>query len=49
MSIVLFDSGTQTATLTTEHFVSSPDEAGVFTFHVDLSDMESGDGVEIVS
>lgn len=43
----LFASGTQAATVTTEHFLSSPNVAGVYTLHVDLVNMVSGDYVEL--
>lgn len=47
MAVSLFASGTQTATISTEHFVSSPNVAGVYTFHVDLNAMVSGDVLEV--
>lgn len=47
MSVTAFASGTQTATITTEHFLSSPNVAGVFTLHVDLINMVAGDYLEI--
>lgn len=43
----LYASGTQAATVTTEHFLSSPNVAGVFTLHVDLVNMVAGDYVEL--
>lgn len=43
----LYASGTQTATVTTEHFLSSPNVAGVFSFHVDKVNMAAGDVVEL--
>lgn len=36
-------SGTQTATITTEHTLSSPNVAGVFTLEVDTNAMVAGD------
>jgi hypothetical protein len=47
MATTAFASGTQAATVTTEHFVSSPNVAGVFTFHVDTVNMVSGDVLEL--
>lgn len=47
MTVAAFASGTQTATVTTEHFLTSPNEAGVYTFHVDLVNMVAGDHVEL--
>lgn len=47
MAVTAFASGTQTASIGTEHFLSSPNVAGVFTFHVDLSNMAAGDYVEL--
>lgn len=47
MSLALFASGTQTATVTTEHFLSSPNEAGVYTFHLDTVNMAAGDILEL--
>ena len=43
----LYASGTQTATLTTEHFLSSPNAVGTFTFHIDTSNMAAGDILEL--
>lgn len=43
----VYASGTQTATVGTEHFLSSPNVAGVFTFHVDTINMANGDILEI--
>jgi hypothetical protein len=42
-----FASGTQTATVGTEHFLSSPNVAGTFTFHVDTVNMAAGDVLEL--
>lgn len=47
MAVTAYASGTQTATLTTEHFLSSPNVAGTFTLHVDLSNMAVGDILEL--
>jgi hypothetical protein len=43
----LYSSGTQTATVTTEHFLDDINEAGLFTFHIDLVNMANGDILEI--
>jgi hypothetical protein len=40
-------SGTQTATIGTEHFLNSPNVAGTFTLHVDTDNMVDGDILEI--
>lgn len=42
-----YATGTQTATVGTEHFLSSPNVAGVFSLHVDLNAMVAGDYVEL--
>lgn len=47
MSVSAFASGTQTATVGTEHFLSSPNVAGVYTFHVDTVNMAAGDTLEL--
>lgn len=47
MAITAFASGTQSATVTTEHFLSNVNEAGVYTFHVDLHNLAAGDMVEL--
>lgn len=47
MTVSSFASGTQSATVTTEHFLSSPNVAGVFTLHVDLVNMVAGDAVTL--
>lgn len=47
MAVTAHASGTQTATVTTEHFLTSPAVAGVFTLHVDLVNMVAGDYVEL--
>lgn len=47
MAVTAFASGTQTTTVTTEHFVSSPNVAGVYTFHVDTVNMVAGDVLEL--
>jgi hypothetical protein len=47
MAVSAFASGTQTATVTTEHFLSSPNVAGIFTLHVDTNAMAAGDVLEL--
>lgn len=47
MAVTAFGSGTQSATVTTEHFLSSVNEAGTYTLHVDLVNMVAGDYVEL--
>jgi hypothetical protein len=46
MAVTAHASGTQTATVTTEHFLTSPNVAGTFTLHVDCVNMAAGDSVE---
>lgn len=47
MAVSAYASGTQTATVTTEHFLSSPNVAGTYTFHVDTVNMADGDVLEL--
>ena len=47
MATTAHASGTQSATIGTEHFLSSPNLAGVFTLHVDLVNMAAGDVLEL--
>ena len=47
MAVTTFGSGTQSTTVTTEHFLSSPNEAGVFQLVLDLVNLASGDFLEI--
>ena len=47
MTVSAHASGTQTATVTTEHFLTSPAVVGTFTLHVDLVNMVAGDAVEL--
>lgn len=47
MAVTAFASGTQTAVITTEHFLSSPNEAGVYTCHIDTVNMAAGDVLEL--
>ena len=44
MAIVLYASGTQAATVTTEHTLSGVNAVGTFTLHVDPNAMLTGDG-----
>ena len=47
MAVTLHASGTQTATVTTEHSLSTATVAGVFQLEVDLSAMVAGDITEL--
>lgn len=47
MAITLFASGTQSATVTTEHVLSAPNVAGKFVVVVDLANLVAGDVVEL--
>ena len=47
MAVSAYASNTQAATVTTEHFLSSPNVAGTFTLHVDLVGLLAGDVVEL--
>lgn len=47
MAVTAHAQGTQTATVGTEHFLTSPAVAGTFTLHVDSSVMAAGDVVEL--
>jgi hypothetical protein len=47
MAVTAFASGTRAATVGTEHFESSPNVAGTFTFHVDTVNMVAGDILEL--
>lgn len=47
MTVSAHASGTQTATVGTEHFLTSPNVAGTFTLHVDMINMAAGDVVEL--
>lgn len=47
MAVTAHATGTQTATVTTEHFLTSPNVAGTFTLHVDTINMASGDVLEL--
>lgn len=45
--VVAYASGTQTAIVGTEFFLSSPNVTGTFTFHVDTINMQAGDTLEL--
>jgi hypothetical protein len=47
MAVTAFASGTQSATVGTEHFLASVNEAGVYTFHVDTVNLAAGDALEL--
>lgn len=47
MAPAVYASSTQTAVIGTEHFLSSPNVAGVYEFVVDLNAMVAGDVVEL--
>lgn len=47
MSVSAFATGTQTAVIGTEEFLSSPNAAGVYTLHVDTVNMAAGDVLEL--
>jgi hypothetical protein len=47
MTVTAHASGTQTATVGTEHFLTSPNVAGTFTLHVDTINMVAGDVLEL--
>lgn len=47
MAVTAHASGTQSATVGTEHFLTSPNVAGTFTLHVDKVNMVAGDILEL--
>lgn len=47
MAVTAFATGTQSATVTTEHFLSSVNVAGVYTLHVDCINMTATDVLEL--
>lgn len=47
MAVTAFAQGTQNATIDTEHFLASPDEAGTYQLYVDMDNMAAGDVVEL--
>lgn len=47
MAVTAHATGTQTAVIGTEHFLTSPAVAGTFTMHIDTINMAAGDSLEI--
>lgn len=47
MAVTAFATGTQTAIIGTEHDLTDVNVAGVFTLHVDTSNMVAGDVLEL--
>jgi len=47
VAVTAHASGTQTTTVPTEHFLTSPNVAGTFTLHLDTVNMAAGDIIEI--
>lgn len=47
MAVTAQGSGTQTAVISTEHFLTSPNTSGSYTFHVDTVNMVAGDSIEL--
>lgn len=47
MSVTASASGTQTASISTEHQLADTAAAGVYTFHVDTNAMVAGDTLEL--
>lgn len=47
MTVSAYATGTQTATVGTEHFLTSPNVAGTFTLHVDTVNLAAGDVLEL--
>lgn len=47
MAVTAYAQGAQAATVTTEHFLSSPNVAGTFTLHVDTNVLAAGDVLEL--
>jgi hypothetical protein len=47
MAVTAHASGTQTCTIGTEHFLSSPNVAGVFELLLDLNALAAGDVLEV--
>ena len=47
MAVTVNASGTQTATVTTEHTLATVSVAGVFVLNVDMANMVAGDIVEL--
>lgn len=47
MAVTALSSGTQTSIINTEHTLANAAVSGVFSLHVDLSNMTTGDTVEL--
>jgi hypothetical protein len=47
MAVTAHATGTQSATVATEHFLTSPNVAGTFTLHIDTNAMVAGDELEV--
>ena len=47
MAVTAASSGTQSATINTEHQLADINASGVYTFHVDTTNMASGDILEL--
>ena len=47
MTVAVIDSGSQTATISTEHTLSTQTGAGVFVLAVDIAALASGDQLEL--
>jgi hypothetical protein len=47
MAVTAFSSGSQSATVTTEHFLANVNEAGTYVLVVDLVNLVAGDYVEL--
>lgn len=47
MTVAVYASGSQAATVTTEHFLTSGSQAGVYTLHVDTNVLQAGDYLEL--
>lgn len=47
MAVTAFATGTTTPTVGVENFLSSPNVAGVYTFHIDTVNMVAGDVLQI--
>lgn len=47
MAVSVYANGTQTCVVGTEEFVSQVSATGVFSFHVDLAPMQTGDIIEL--
>lgn len=47
MAVTAFATGTTTPTVGVENFLSSPNVAGVYTFHIDTVNMVAGDVLQV--